>query len=215
MVEVRISYFLEDALQEKFLPALVKHVAVERLSLSPDMLKNPDVRNATGGKGVVMTELRKFLRDVQRGGEQAPDILVVAVDGNCQGFAEKRKEIEAMAQRASYSRPLVCAVPDPHIERWYLGDVMALRKVLKSQVTLQLPSYKCERGYYKRILYQAIADADEHPLLGGASYGEEIAQCLNLYTVEKADTAFKHFVSSLRQALAPFAYEEKQKTPAT
>jgi hypothetical protein len=29
--------------------------------------------------------------------------------------------------------------------------------VLKSQVTPQLPSHKCERGYYKRILHQAMS----------------------------------------------------------
>jgi hypothetical protein len=202
VAEIRVSYFLEDALQESFIPALVERVAAE-LSLSSNALIH-NVRNATGGKGVVKTELRKFLRDVQREKEPAPDVLIVAIDSNCQGYTEKRNEIESLAQRAGYKRPLVCAVPDPHIERWYLEDTAALRQVLQSQVTPQTPTYKCERDRYKQALGQAFADASLFPIFGGSEYGEEIAQSLDFYTVEKADAAFKHFVDSLKQALAPF-----------
>jgi hypothetical protein len=206
VAEIRISYFLEDALQKSFLVALVARIATD-LSLSQDVLAH-DVRSATGGKGVVMTEFRRFLRDVQRERERAPDVLVVAIDSNCQGFVEKRKEIEAVAQRAGYNRSLVCAVPDPHIERWYLESATALQQVLQSQVTPQPPPYKCERGRYKQALRQAIADAGVLAPLGGAEYGAEIAQHLNPYTVGKADTAFKHFVDDLKEALSPFVHKE-------
>lgn len=207
MAKVRVAYFLEDALQESFLQALVARVAGE-LSLSPDAVIS-DVRNATHGKGTVMTGLRRFVRDVQRQRERAPDILIVAVDSNCQGFVEKRREIETIAQRAGYARPLVCAVPDPHIERWYLEDAIALQQVLRSQVIPQPPPYKCERDRYKQALRQVITDAGRIPLLGGAEYGEEIAHCLDLYMVGKADGAFKHFVDSLKEALHPFVAHEE------
>jgi len=208
VAEIRIDYFLEDAPQERFLKALVARIAAE-LSLSPNVLIH-DVRSPARGKGAVMTSFRKFVRDVQRERERAPDILIVAVDGNCQGFTEKRKEIGAIAQRAGYVRPLVCAVPDPHIERWYLADAKALQQVLESKVTPQPLPYKCERDRYKQALLQVIADAGVLALLGGAEYGAEIAHRLDLYTVEKVDAAFKHFIDSLKEALSPFVIDQEE-----
>lgn len=207
MPEIRVVYFLEDVFQERILPALVARIAADR-SLSPELIDH-DLRSAAGGKGTVMTGFRRFVRDVQREREPAPDVLIVAVDGNCQGFAERCKEIEAIAQQAGYGRSLVCAVPDPHIERWYLEDAKVLQQVLKSAVAPQPPPYKCERDRYKQALQQVIADADIFAPLGGAEYGEEIAHRLDLYAVGKADTGFKHFVDGLREALSPFVIAQE------
>lgn len=64
MAEITIGYFLEDVGQEKFIQALIERVAQE-VGLANDLLHH-DPRNATGGKGKAVTELRRFLRDVQR-----------------------------------------------------------------------------------------------------------------------------------------------------
>lgn len=62
---LRVGYFLEDIAHEKFIAALVRRVAQE-VGLAPESLEDI-VYNASGGEGRTMTELRRFLRDAQRG----------------------------------------------------------------------------------------------------------------------------------------------------
>lgn len=202
MAKLNIGYFLEDVGQARFVKALVTRVALE-MGLSSDDL-NHDIRNATGGKGLAMTELRRFLRDVKRGRASPFSVLVVAIDGNCQRYREKRDEIERTAQQTDYPGTLVCVVPDPHIERWYLIDQDAFRQAVEIDFSPQVPPYKCERGVYKRAMQEAFAKAGFMPPLGGVEYGEEIALKIDFYTAQKADTAFKHFLDELQAALQPF-----------
>jgi len=201
MAEVVIGYFLEDVAQERFLQALVERIAQD-LGWPREALRHTP-RNVTGGQGMATTALRQFLRDMRRGRERPFDVLVVVLDGNCQGYAEKRNEILAIAEQTGYPAPLVCAVPDPHIERWYLADPAALRQVLGMEANPALPSYKCERGRYKRALREAFAQADLIALLGGAEYGPALVEAIDFYAVGRADPAFRHFVEDLRAALAP------------
>lgn len=209
MAEIDVGYFLEDIGQECFLIALVERVAKE-MGLPPDQVGH-EVRSATGGRGKVMDELRHFLRDVRREREQPFTLLVVATDGDCQSYSEMRKRIQTIVEQSGYSGSVVCAVPNPHIERWYLEDATALKQVLESTVTPQPPPYKCERGHYKQALRQAIVDAGMPAPLGGAEYGEEIAYRLDFYAVGKKDAAFKHFIDSLKEALSPFVIAQEER----
>ena len=95
MDEIRIGYFLEDIGQERFLKALVNRVARE-MRLSFPRLRH-EVRNATGGRGVVLEELRRFLRDVNHEREHLFALLVVAIDGNCHSYRKRRAEIRVPA----------------------------------------------------------------------------------------------------------------------
>ena len=90
MDEIRIGYFLEDIGQEDFLKALVNRVAREK-GLPSGRLRH-EVRNATGGRGKVIGELRSFLRDVSREQDKLFAMLVVAIDGNCRSYLERRNE---------------------------------------------------------------------------------------------------------------------------
>jgi hypothetical protein len=72
--EIRIGYFLEDIGQEHFLKALVNRIARE-VGLPSRRLRH-EVRNATGGRGVVLDELRRFLRDVNHERERLFTLLV-------------------------------------------------------------------------------------------------------------------------------------------
>ena len=202
MDKLNIGYFLEDIGHENFIKALVTRVALEMGFSSQEL--NHDVRNATGGKGVAITELRWFLRDVKRGRESPFDVLVVAIDGNCQGYREKRDEIKGIAERTNYLGALVCAVPDPHIERWYLIDRSAFRQAVEIDFLPQVPPYKCERGRYKRAMQEAFAQAGEGFMPLGVEYGEDIALEIDFYAAQKADAAFRHFLNELRSALQPF-----------
>jgi hypothetical protein len=199
VAEITIGYFLEDVGQERFLVALVERVAKEK-GLPPDRLHR-DVRNATGGQGKALSELRRFLRDVNREQERLFDLLVVAIDGNCHSYTKRRKEIRAVVKRSGYPGSVVCAVPDPHIEHWYLIDPRGFQQALGADVIPDVPPNKCERGHYKQALRQAVRQAGIDAPLGGLEYGPDIARLLDLYAAGKADTGFKHFVDELRAAL--------------
>ncbi len=100
--ELNIGYFLEDVGQESFVKALVTCVASD-IGFDSEGL-NHDVRNATGGKRLAMTELKRFLRDVKKRHAFPFDVLVVAIDGNCQRYREKRDEIAKIVQQTNYPR---------------------------------------------------------------------------------------------------------------
>ena len=199
MADIRLGYFLEDVGQEAFLTTLAERIA-EEVGLAADGLYH-DSRSVIGGKGRAISELRCFLLDVGRGLERTFDVLVVAIDSNCQGFVEKRNEIQQVVEQTGYPGTVVCAIPDPHIERWYLADAQALGQAIGADVQPKVPSYKCERGRYKEALREALRQASIVAPLGGAEYGPEVANALNLYIVGKEDTGFKHFVDELRGAL--------------
>lgn len=203
MAKLRVGYFLEDIAHEKFITALVKRVSGEA-GLSPETLEHV-IYNASGGEGQTMTELRSFLRDVQRGRIPPTPVLVVTVDGNCRGYTEKRNEVEQLAVQYEYAGTLVCAIPDPHIERWYIADPGGLQQAIGARVRPVLPAYKCERGRYKRAILDVFADIGVRPLLGGAEYGSDIVRVMDLYVAQQADPALKHFVDHLKAALSPFA----------
>jgi hypothetical protein len=206
MVRLRVGYFLEDVAHEKFITALVRRVATEA-GLAPKVLEFL-VYNASGGKGQAKNVLQRFLRDVQRGRIPPTPVLVVAIDGNCQGYTEKRNEVEALAARCGYAGCLVCAIPDPHIERWYIADPQGLQQLLGATVQAALPAYKCERGRYKQAVLDVFASVGIRPLLGGAEYGSDVVQAMDLYAAQQADPALKHFVDQLKAALSPFAHSD-------
>lgn len=190
--QIRICYFLEDIAQEGFLKALVSRLLKEK-GIPPDCLLH-DVRNASGGRGKALGELRKFLMDVSH----QPDVLVIAIDGNCRGYREMREEIQRAVQQTEYPGPVVCAVPDPHMERWYLADPNALQRILN--VRPECPAYKCERDRYKQALREAFRQAGIVAPLGGVEYGEEIAWSIDIFQVGKVDRGFKHFADDLDEA---------------
>jgi len=153
---IRIGYFLEDRGHETFLKALVNRLAVEK-GLKTGEWAN-DVRSASGGKSI--EAYRGFLKDITRPRATNPfNILIVASDGNCKGYQEKRNQLLKFAEKVKLSRTdtLVLAIPDPHIERWYMSDPQAFNRAFGSGVLPVLPAYKCEKSHYKKIMQDAIA----------------------------------------------------------
>lgn len=195
-----VGYFLEDYAQRDFITSLVERVARD---LGIEVAH--DVRNATGGKGRAVSELRSYLRDARGGRVQEQPILVVAIDGNCTSFQARRKEIEQTGEQTGYRGTLVCAVPDPHIERWYLADAEGFKSAIEGSRPPELPAHKCERGLYKQALRDAFRDADIIPQLGGAEYAREIVSQMDFFRAGKEDAALKHFLDELRMALQPFS----------
>jgi len=197
--KVRIAYFLEDIAQEKFLRALVRRMA-QKTGLSHDNLVE-DVRNATGGSTRVLAELRRFLADVQSASTNPYQILIVAIDSNCTKYTKVRNTITAIIRDANYHSPVVLAIPNPYIERWYVMDPEAFKSATSAQVVSKLPRKHRQRDSYKKILRDALHSAGITPVLGGTEYGEQVARQIDLYKAEKADKSFGYFARDLEQEL--------------
>lgn len=89
----------------------------------------------------------------------------------------------------------VCAVPDPHIERWLLLDSAAFKEVLGKGCPA--PDQRCERDRYKQQLLQAIRDTGRTPLLGGMEHAESLINAFDIARIAHTDNSFGKLVSEL------------------
>ena len=184
-----IAVFVEDFGHEQVLKILIQRIAAEfgqQISLTWGNTRN--------GHGAVVTELKQFLRDLQRGRGSFPDLIVVATDGNCMGFAGRRKQITDLTVQVSAR--VVCAIPDPHIERWLMIDSAAFKFVFG--LGCDAPDQKCNRDRYKHLLVQAIRKSGVFPSLGGIEYAEEIVSAIDLDRATAVDPSMGRFLGDLR-----------------
>ena len=183
-----IALFGEDDAHRLFIGPLVKRLARER-----GVAVRLDWRNAVGGHGKAAAEFRRYLRDLERQGGPPPDLIVVATDANCGGLNARAEEFSADAPA-----PIVHAIPYPHIERWFLLDGAAFKRVFGRGC--EAPDSKCERGRYKRLLNEEIRAAGVDPSLGGIEFAEDIVCEINLARATRADRSFARFVDALDAA---------------
>ncbi len=190
-----VDLFVEDRAHESFVTALLARIAREE-----GVAVSPRIRTARGGHGRAIAEFRLYQSLVAKGalGLGHPDLLVVAIDGNCTTFARKRAEI-LHATMATFASNLVVACPDPHVERWFLADPESFLGVVGTPVVIG--KRKCEREYYKDALAKAIRLAGHPPSLGGIEFAEELVTAMDLYRAGKADRSFKAFLDDLRGKL--------------
>ncbi|MGF1640155.1 MAG: DUF4276 family protein [Rhodospirillales bacterium] len=184
-----VALFGEDFAHEKIIGALVRRLANEagvRVRL--------DWRNATGGHGRVVQELRTYLRDLRNQVDRRPDLIVVATDANCKGLNDREREVQQEAPAK-----MVLAIPDPHVERWLLLDGAAFKAVFGRGC--DAPDLKCDRDRYKERLIRAIYETDMTPSLGGIEFAEDIVEHMDLDRVARADESFRRFVGNLRGSL--------------
>ena len=195
-----VLLFAEDAGHEQIVGALVQRLAAEH---ELDIVLR--VRSATGGHGRVFEALRRFLRDLPWQPEPSPDLLLVALDANCKGYVACRREVDAAL--AAYLLPVVCAIPDPHVERWLLLDGAAFRDVLGKGCSA--PDQKCNRDRYKDLLRSAVRATGITPLLGGIEHGEEIIQAMDLTRAALADESLGRFLSAVRAQFQQWKIEQQ------
>lgn len=198
MDKITILYFLEDRAQESFIKAIVRKIAEEAGIPNENLIH--DIRSSRGGS-MVINEFKKFIKDTMKIGITEADFLVTAVDGNCRGYIERTKELSKCVKAGHpLSEKIVYAVPDPHIERWYIMDQRAFKDGVGLNKAPALPSYKCDRDYYKRILIQTLKEEDRFTLPGVAVYAERIVDNIeDLYSLGKQEQGFKNFIDGLRE----------------
>ncbi len=201
MDRINILYFVEDVAQEQFIVALVQRIASD-LSIPVEALSH-DVRSARGGVLKVTGEFGQFIRDHRKTGIGGAEMILVAVDGDCQGREERARQLKKKVKAGDPFREiLVFAIPDPHIERWYLLDQRALKAGTGMERGIEPPEYKCKKDYYKEILRNALRDQGIDSLLGGSEFGGEIARNISdLYQAAKQDPSFAKFVEDVKRIL--------------
>ncbi len=127
-----------------------------------------------------------------------PDLMVVAIDGNCAGLSKSTKTVER-ATRPAFTDILVPACPDPHIERWYLADPQSFQSVVG--VTPKIGPEKCARDHYKQILASAVSEGGYPTVSDGVEFARDIVNAMKLYQAGKAVRSLGSFVDKLRGAL--------------
>lgn len=193
---MKIALFLEDAGHLEFIGSLVARISDEEHA-NADLLG----RNAAGGRGTTVTSLRNYLQDVADGREEFAEIVVVAIDGNCVGWQRRVRDILEIVNRTAYAGRVVCAVPDPHVEIWYLADGRAAARVAGAPRQEPLPAQKCEPNFYKDLLREAFLAADIDPPAGGTEFGSDIARELDIARARRSHPDFNAFVDELIGAI--------------
>ena len=191
---LRADLFVEDVAHRRLLESLIERVAREENSTVQCR-----IRSAQGGHPRAINEFKLYQQNLDKNVKiSAPDLIVVAIDSNCSTLPKRRSEIES-ATKAAYQHLLVCACPDPHIERWYMADLDSFYKVIGHQPALGRK--KCQRDYYKQILGQAIQKGGYPATLGGIEFASEFVKEMDLYQAGKADSSLKAFLDDLRSKL--------------
>lgn len=183
-----IALFVEDHAHHLFLKALISRMAGEcGIQITPNW------RNVRRGHGAVIRELKQYVRDLQRDRAGLPDLVIVATDANCKGMKERLNEIITAIKDEPIA--IVCAIPDPHIERWLLLDSAAFKTVFGRGC--MAPDYKCERARYKKLLVEAILETGVTPSLGGIEYAGDIVQAMDFLRVGRIDPSLGRLLEEL------------------
>jgi hypothetical protein len=193
---LRIDLFCEDRAHEELLRALVR-----RLCEQEAIQGQITVRSARGGHGTALRELELYQRVVREGVSPSPDVLVVAIDTNCQSYREAVRGVEARIDHERFPYHAI-ACPNPHVELWYMADPEAFERVIGVAPPPVRPACgKQGRHALKRALAQSVRAAGHPVVFGGIEYARELAEAMDLFRAGKVDAGFHHFVRDVTGAL--------------
>ena len=185
-----INLFVEDIAHEDFLTAMI-HRFADEYSIAVNI--NPS--SVRGGHGTVITELSQYLRELRNNRQLLPDLVIVGTDSNCKGFLEREKEISHVI--TDLSDIVICMIPEPHIERWFLLDTEAFKSVFSKGC--RKPDNKCERNRYKNLFLNAIFQATKISPLDGTEHIDDLVNAMNLHRLEQTDASIGRFIKSLQR----------------
>jgi hypothetical protein len=128
----------------------------------------------------------------------SPDLLVIARDANCKGYAPTRRALESVAGERGWHT--VYAIPDPHVEKWLMLDSQAFSEVLGRGCSV--PKSKCDKDAHKRLLAEAVVAAGQRPLVHGLEYAPDIIDAMDLDAAGRHDKGLGQLLTDLRSRLA-------------
>jgi hypothetical protein len=188
----KLVLFCEDSGHEAVIKAIISNLAPKgSIQVVP--------LSSRHGKGRALAELGKYLKDIEHERTFRPDAIVAAIDANCIGYGNKRREIDEKIPDTLKVIPFIHAIPDPHVERWLLVDSHAFKQVFGKGCNA--PDQKCEKDRYKMLLREAIKNAGGTPLLGGIEHSEEIVKNMDMMNVKRLDDSLKKFVEEFEEVL--------------
>lgn len=191
---VIVDLFAEDRAHAMLLVPMVGRVAREQ-----GLEVRVRIRSARGGHGRALAEYERYQRLLEAHWvNPSPDIIVVAIDGNCSTFREKRQQIRDRTFDKNADR-VVFACPDPHIERWFLADPDSFYSVVGHRPTVGRK--KCDRNHYKQLLAKAVREAGHPVTLGGLEFAEEVIEAMVLYRAARNERSLKAFLDDLTATL--------------
>ena len=161
---IEVGLFAEDEGHRSLLAGLIRRSA-EEVGVSA----STSIRNAEGGSPRVRRALRQYVADLAVGRDSFLEVLVVAIDANSDGVAARRQWIEGLIRNA-YAGSLVTAIPDPHVERWYLADPYAVSAAIGQRYCAEVPATLPKGQSYKRVLRSAFLQGGVDPPGGGPEY---------------------------------------------
>jgi len=188
---IRIVLLGEDAAHEDFLRALL-----ERLQTQIGVHLDIKLRSSFRGGSRVFRELDTYMRELEKGMQARPDLLVVAVDANCKGLQNRRQEVLEHIP-SDFRDFTVLAIPDPHIERWMLLDSSAFKRVFGKGCAV--PDKKCERDRYKKMLRDEIRAAGYNPIMGGMEWADDLLKEMDFSRIH--DKSLKTFLDEMEKHL--------------
>lgn len=186
-----INLFVEDEAHEDFLTALIQRFAEEY-----SVKINIKAYSVRGGHGRVIRELKQYQRNLQHNRENLPDLVIVGTDGNCKKPPDREKEINLVIPD-DFAHLVISAIPDPHIERWFLLDSGAFKTVFGKGCPA--PDQKCEQDRYKRLLLNAIHEAGVDPSLVDAKYVAALVNAMNLQRMDQVDDSMGRLLRALQR----------------
>lgn len=193
---LQVVLFAEDRAHRLFLVPMLRRLCEEAGAAA-----RIRVLSARGGQAVALREYRTYqeTRYVLLPDEPTPDLVVVAVDGNCSTFSATRKAVED-ATDATIADRLVAACPDPHIERWFLADPPSLGRILGHTPTLGRE--KCERGHYKKLLMDALRRGRSPAgLYDDPAFTPKVIEEMDLHRAGRNDHSLRAFVRRAREVI--------------
>jgi len=196
VAKYKIIFFLEDSAQEVFICAMVERLIQDE----GKNLRDYDLRVLSSRGGGSIRAYKDFLGQVKKRKYLDADVLIVGSDGNCNGFAKRKQQLMDASQSIPYP-VVISAVPDPHIERWYLLDSQALAEAAGVPVQVVSPTVKCDKNHYKNLLKKALTEQGIIPPLGGAEYGSIVAKSMDVYRAGTVDHSLRDFIDQVRSWL--------------
>jgi hypothetical protein len=187
-----LDLVVEDIAHELLFTALV-----DRIGREEGVRPRVRPRSTRGGTPAVVRELTAIKRALQHpfGDPDLPDVLLVAKDTDCAGWATSQTFIRDVIGDDAVPY-LIAATPDPEIERWLLLDRAAFVRVVG--VDPGPAEHDCTQNRFKTQLRRAVLDGGHTPSFDGFEFAEEIVLEMDLYDAGKLDASFGGCCDQLR-----------------
>jgi hypothetical protein len=194
MVERVVHVWCEDRGHESVITALVRRVVLELDMGSVRM----ETKNGAGGASRAIAEFKVWQRAVQKGSlGGVPDVLVLVVDANGDGFVARRTELLLVVAPGVFPH-VVIACPDPHVEAWLVLDGEAFESVTGKRPVARRP----RAGEDYKALFRASVVASGVPVLTGPmELAPDIVAAMDLDRSAMEDRSLGGFLADLRGAL--------------